>query len=107
VLLRAVEPVSGIEDRTSGPGLLCRAMGIDRRLNGIDLCGQTLWLERPQERRRVRIARSARIGVEYAGEWALRPWRFFDSLSPFVSGPRRRPHAGAAGSKPARARRRA
>jgi DNA-3-methyladenine glycosylase len=108
VLLRAVEPVSGIEDRTAGPGLLCRAMGIDRRLNGIDLCGQTLWLERPSVARRARVARSARIGVEYAGDWAQRPWRFFDTLSASVSGPRRGPRTGApAGSRPARARRRA
>ena len=47
VLLRALEPVSGLTDKTWGPGLLCRAMNIDRRLNGMDLCGDVLWLERP------------------------------------------------------------
>ncbi|MGH8302793.1 MAG: DNA-3-methyladenine glycosylase, partial [Steroidobacteraceae bacterium] len=46
VLLRALEPVSGIEDKTWGPGLLCRAMHIDKPLNGADLCGDVLWLER-------------------------------------------------------------
>lgn len=87
VLLRALEPVSGIEDKTWGPGLLCRAMDIDRRLNGADLCGDVLWLEQPpgSGRRPARIARSARIGVDYAGEWARRPWRFFDRDSRYVS----------------------
>src|SRR5512134_262126 len=37
VLLRAIEPVKNVEGRTQGPGLLCRAMRIDRRLNGCDL----------------------------------------------------------------------
>ena len=87
VLLRALEPVTGIEDRTWGPGLLCRAMHIDRSLNGADLCGDVLWLERPpaSSRRPPRIARSKRIGVDYAGEWARRPWRFYDRDSRYVS----------------------
>ena len=86
VLVRALEPVAGITDKTWGPGLLCRAMNIDRRLNGIDLCGGVLWLERPPDPlRSVRIGRSTRIGVDYAGAWAKRPWRFFDRLSSYVS----------------------
>jgi DNA-3-methyladenine glycosylase len=88
VLLRAVEPVTGITGRTCGPGLLCRGMNVDRRLNGIDLRGAVLWLERPPGARRpVRIGRSTRIGVESAGEWALRPWRFFDRDSKWLSRP--------------------
>lgn len=86
VLLRALEPVSGIDDKTWGPGLLCRAMHIDKRLNGADLCGNALWLEAPASSRRLpRIARSARIGVDYAGAWARRPWRFYDRDSRYVS----------------------
>lgn len=86
VLLRALEPVSGIADKTWGPGLLCRAMSIDRTLNGTDLCGEALWIERaPGKHARPRIGRSPRIGVDYAGEWAARPWRFFDRDSPYVS----------------------
>lgn len=87
VLLRALEPVAGIDDKTWGPGLLCRAMHIDRRLNAADLCGDILWLERPlaSGRRPARIARSARIGVDYAGSWARRPWRFYDRDSRYVS----------------------
>ena len=85
VLLRALEPLDGLTERTWGPGLLCRALHIDRRLNGADLRGDELWLEQPRRRVRVRIARSTRIGVDYAGDWAQRPWRFFDRDSPFVS----------------------
>ncbi|HEY8537441.1 MAG TPA: DNA-3-methyladenine glycosylase [Steroidobacteraceae bacterium] len=85
VLLRAVEPVSGIDDSTHGPGLLCRAMHIDKSLNGADLTRSQLWIEQPDDYRKPRIARSTRIGVDYAGEWAKKPWRFFDRDSPYVS----------------------
>ena len=90
VLLRALAPVSSLTDRASGPGLLCRALGIDRRANGLDLTGATLWIERPRAPQPVRIGRSARIGIDYAGEWAARPWRFFDRDAPEVSGRRAR-----------------
>ena len=86
VLLRALEPLGGLTERTWGPGLLCRALHIDRRLNGADLRGDRLWLEHPRAPvRAVRIARATRIGVDYAGQWARRPWRFYDRESPFVS----------------------
>jgi DNA-3-methyladenine glycosylase len=91
VLLRALEPLAGLTDKTCGPGLLCRAMHVDRRLNGIDLLGEVLWIERPRRAPRVALGRSARIGVEYAGEWARRPWRFFDRASCYVSTLSRRP----------------
>jgi DNA-3-methyladenine glycosylase len=86
VLLRALEPLDGLRARTWGPGLLCRALHIDRRLNGINLRGARLWLERaPRGAPPARIARASRIGVDYAGAWAARPWRFFDRDSPYVS----------------------
>jgi DNA-3-methyladenine glycosylase len=89
VLLRALEPVSAVTDKTWGPGLLCRAMGIDRSLNRADLCGNVLWIERPPAPETVRIRRSPRIGVDYAGKWAKKEWRFFDRDSPYVSTARR------------------
>lgn len=85
VLLRALEPIAGVDGPSWGPGLLCRAMHIDRALNGQDLCEGKLWIQAPARRRAVRIARSPRIGVDYAGEWAHRPWRFYDRDSPYVS----------------------
>ena len=102
VLLRALEPVSGLEDKTWGPGLLCRAMNINKRLNGADLLGDELWLERPPRgTSRPRISRATRIGVDYAGDWAKRPWRFFDRDSPYVSSasPKKRPPLSRPASK--------
>ncbi len=86
VLLRALEPLAGIAEGTNGPGLLCRALRIDRRLNGVDLLGEVLWLERaPRGAPAPRIVRTPRIGVDYAGVWAMKPWRFYDARSPYVS----------------------
>jgi DNA-3-methyladenine glycosylase len=93
VLIRAVEPIANIAGKTWGPGLLCNSLHIDRQLNGIDLCkpGATprLWIEAPSEPtdkfQRSKIARAPRIGVDYAGDWAHKPWRFFDQASPYVS----------------------
>jgi DNA-3-methyladenine glycosylase len=85
VLIRALEPIAGIENTTHGPGLLCRALHIDRALNGADLIGDRLWLEKPHRYRKPRIVRATRIGVDYAGDWAHKPWRFYDQDSPYVS----------------------
>jgi len=85
VLIRAGEPIAHVRDKSWGPGLLCRALDIDRRLNGTDLTAGELWLEVPEEGTRPRIARSERIGVDYAGDWASKPWRFYDRDSPYVS----------------------
>jgi DNA-3-methyladenine glycosylase len=85
VLLRALEPISGIDDTTHGPGLLCRALHIDKALNGADLTRSTLWVERPLDYRKPRVERATRIGVDYAGDWARKPWRFLDRDSPYVS----------------------
>ena len=97
VLIRAVEPVEGIEimrgrrsgqpDRnlTKGPGKLCIAMGIDRNLDGADLLGEQVWLETGQEVRRSQILSGPRIGIDYAEEWVDKPWRFWIKNNPFVS----------------------
>ena len=86
VLLRALAPVQNVAEPSWGPGLLCRAMHIDRRLNAADLCGETLWLAPPGAGAQApRIGRATRIGVDYAGHWARRLWRFFDRDSAYVS----------------------
>ena len=85
VLVRAVEPLQHIEAKTQGPGLLCRAMGIDLAVNGIDLLGDRLWLEAETQAPTSVINSSPRIGVDYAGEWAERAWRFYDAHSAHVS----------------------
>ncbi len=86
VLLRALEPVYGIDSRTCGPGLLCRAMGIDRQLNGCDLCGETFFITEA-DNESFDVERRPRIGVDYAGEWAKRPLRFYIRGNPHVSRP--------------------
>ncbi len=85
VLLRALEPLRNIEGPTWGPGLLCRAMNIDRTHSGLDLRGSALWIQTPPRAAPVTLATGTRIGVDYAGDWAQRPWRFYDQGSPYVS----------------------
>lgn len=85
VLLRAVEPVANIEGRTQGPGLLCRAMEIDRRLNGHDLLSDDFHVATAPGAARFAIVKRPRIGVDYAGIWAKRLLRFYVKGSPYVS----------------------
>ena len=87
VLLRAVEPVKNLAGRTQGPGLLCRALDIDRRLNAHDLLSDDFFLAAPDDGEKIRIARGPRIGVDYAGHWAKRRLRFYIKGNPFVSRP--------------------
>jgi DNA-3-methyladenine glycosylase len=85
VLLRAVEPVHDVEGRTQGPGLLCRAMHIDKRLNGHDLLSDDFHVADDGFPRRFSIVKRPRIGVDYAGHWARRLLRFYVKGSAYVS----------------------
>jgi len=85
VLLRAVEPVANIGERTQGPGLLCKAMRIDKRLNGHDLTGKNFYIAAPANTGPVTIVKRPRVGVDYAGHWARRHLRFYIKGNPFVS----------------------
>ena len=97
VLVRALQPVEGIEDMrdrrqthsdrnlTSGPGKLCIAMGIDRKLDREDLLGERVWIEEGEKIPRTRIATGPRVGIDYAEEWIEKPWRFWLKDNPFVS----------------------
>jgi DNA-3-methyladenine glycosylase len=87
VLLRALEPLQNVDGRTQGPGLLCRAMDIDKRLNGHDLLSDDFYIADDRSRRRIAIVRRPRIGVDYAGHWARRLLRFFIAGNPYVSRP--------------------
>jgi DNA-3-methyladenine glycosylase len=99
VLIRALEPVRGLElmmrrrggtkpaearELTNGPGKLTQALGITGEDYGRDLCGDRLFLEeadRPVER----VGRSARVNVDYAGAWAAKRWRFYERGNRYVS----------------------
>jgi DNA-3-methyladenine glycosylase len=85
VLLRALEPVQNVAGRTQGPGLLCRAMGIDKSLNGHDLLGDDFYIAPSSRTAPFVIRKRPRIGVEYAGAWAKRLLRFYIAGNPFVS----------------------
>jgi DNA-3-methyladenine glycosylase len=89
VLVRAVEPLEGIKwmlerksSKTvtkiaSGPGNVCKAFGIERWHNGLRLDGDTIWIAKGKEIAKENIVATTRIGVEYAKEDALLPWRFY------------------------------
>ena len=77
VLFRALEPVQNLHGKTSGPALLCKAMDIDRRLNGHDFCSEDLHILARPEDHAVPVVQRPRVGVDYAGEWAARPLRFY------------------------------
>jgi len=86
VLIRALEPVSNVTGKTSGPGLLCKALGIDRSLNGADLFGDQLYIAEAGAGD-FRINKRPRIGVDYAGAWARRLLRFYIRGNAHVSKP--------------------
>ncbi len=89
ILIRGVEPVENIEimrqrrgkmpdkNLTSGPGKLCIALGIDKTLNNEDLLGNCTWLEEGKIFSDFEIESGKRIGIDYAEEFAEKPWRFW------------------------------
>ena len=98
VLIRALEPLSGVEDMRgrraaakkdrdlcNGPSKLCQAMAIDKSCDGVDLVSGEggVWVEEGGGGEEV--VATARIGVDYAGEWAAKPLRFYLKDSKFVS----------------------
>lgn len=101
ILVRAVEPIAGLDimrrrrrgrseyELTSGPGRLCLAMGIDRKLDKADLLGDRVWIEEGVSISPRQIARGPRIGIDYAEKWITKPWRFWVRDNPFVSKPNR------------------
>ncbi|MFW5648966.1 MAG: DNA-3-methyladenine glycosylase [Candidatus Alkaliphilus sp. MAG34] len=106
VLIRAVEPVENIEimarnrydisveklerrqilNLTNGPAKLCIAMGItNKNHNGMDLCGDTLWIEEATGNETFETVETTRINIDYAEEAVHFPWRFYIKDNPFVS----------------------
>jgi DNA-3-methyladenine glycosylase len=87
VLLRAIEPIKNIHSRTQGPGLLCQAMRIDKRLHGHDLTSSDFYLAESGELNTFSIIKKPRVGVHYARHWAKRHLRFYIKGNSFISKP--------------------
>ena len=101
ILIRAIQPTDGIDEMlfrrsmavlkpniTQGPGSVARALGISRVINAISLQSDTLWIEdRGLTFSDEEIAAVPRVGVDYAGEDALLPYRFYVKGNPYVSKP--------------------
>jgi len=101
VLIRGLEPVEGLDvmlarrgmsslkpNLTAGPGALSKALGIDKRLNASDLQGEEIWIEdRGMVYAQDDIVAASRIGVAYADDHALLPWRYYVKGNRFVSKP--------------------
>jgi DNA-3-methyladenine glycosylase len=101
ILIRAIQPTEGIEEMlfrrsmaalkpniTKGPGSVARALGISRAINAISLQSDTLWIEdQGLTFTDEEIAAVSRVGVDYAGEDALLPYRFYLKGNPYVSKP--------------------
>lgn len=85
VLLRAIEPVKSVTGRTQGPGLLCKSMEIDTRLNAHDLLSNDFYIADRLNNEQLVIVNRPRVGVAYAKHWQRRHLRFYIKGNPFVS----------------------
>jgi DNA-3-methyladenine glycosylase len=100
VFFRALKPLEGVDlmfkrrpaakgnlaNLTNGPSRLCMAMGINKQMNGFDLCALPFCVKDDG----VTVAEedivcAKRVGVDYADEWKHMPWRFYIKNNPFVS----------------------
>jgi len=101
VLIRGIEPLIGveiIEERrnmphtkgaiSAGPGSAAKALGIDKSFNAKNLSGDDIWIEDHHiQYKEEDIAATPRVGIAYAKEHALLPWRFFVKGNKYVSKP--------------------
>lgn len=99
VLIRALEPLAGekimakrrgatgakLANLTNGPGKLCMAMGITKMHNKTDITAPPLYIENAPPIPQEDIVETTRVGVDYAGDWKNRLWRFYIKENSFVS----------------------
>lgn len=104
ILVRGIEPVENIElmsrnryeknyeeltayqkrNLSNGPGKLCKAMKMDKSLNGEDLCGDKIYILETEDKD-FNIVSSKRIGIDYAEEAKDFLWRFYIKGNKYVS----------------------
>jgi DNA-3-methyladenine glycosylase len=78
VLIRGVNQVDFPNAKLNGPGKLTKALHIDKSLNGENIvASRKLWIEANDRYRLINVKKGRRIGVDYAGSWAKKPWRFW------------------------------
>ena len=101
VLIRGIEPTQGVSLMlarrnmlslapriTAGPGSVAKALGVDKNLNAKDLLGDEIWIEDTEVQVSAHdIVACPRVGVDYAGDHALLPWRFYIKGNRYVSKP--------------------
>lgn len=87
VLLRALEPIQNVHGRTQGPGLLSKAMHIDKQLNAHDLTSDSFYIAAAENQEPFTIIEKPRIGVDYAKDWAEKLLRFYIKDNAFISKP--------------------
>ncbi len=100
VLIRSVKPLQGLSfmkkfrnrklknlrDMTNGPSKLCMAMNINRDLNGLDsVISHEVYIKEGSLSESFKVGAGSRINIDYAKEYALKPWRFFEKGSSFLS----------------------
>ncbi len=97
VLVRAIEPVTGVElmaerrgmhgapapGLANGPGKVCMALGISGRQNGADVCTSSLHVDTGTAVDESVIVQARRVNVDYAGRWKDCPWRFLIGTSEY------------------------
>ena len=91
VLLRALEPLAAMSARSFGPGLLCRALHVDRALNGVDLLGDTCGSSARRRARRGRASHAPRASAWRTPVNGRRGAGVSSTPTPLMSPPRRRP----------------
>lgn len=84
VLIRALEPISNIDFSTKGPGRLTKALGITGKDDGKDLTFNEIYTTSGLEEG-FKIKKAKRIGVDYAGRWRNKLWRFYIKDNWYVS----------------------
>ena len=85
VLIRALEPIHHLTQRTQGPGLLCKAMQINKAQNAHDLLSDNFFIAHNPIDETIKIVKKPRIGVDYAGVWAKKLLRYYIKDNPFIS----------------------
>lgn len=101
VLIRALEPAEGMDlmaerrkqaagtlkNLTNGPGRLCMAMAITKAENKLDVTTPPFYIKDANPVAESEVVEATRIGVDYAGEWKDKTWRFFIKKNQYVSKP--------------------